>query len=205
MFDVDGESVVDRQERLVDLFHEKPTLTGELWRRLAVESSRFNLGPITRTINVPTMELQLLTWSDRNRVSFEKKGEVRLDGVDTWAIAFEEEESPTLIRGEQGEELFSRGTFWIEPGTGRVVQTVMETRDSVMHLETRMQLRYVHDERLGILVPSRMRERYVTSVMEIPNATRFVRHVTEIQGEATYSNFRRFEVDVSFSAGETPW
>ena len=66
-------------------------------------------------------------------------------------------------------------------------------------------MRYVDDERLGILVPNRMSERYVTSVIEIADATRFVRHVTEIQGEASYSNFRRFEVDVSFSAGETPW
>ena len=41
-------------------------------------------------MNVPTMTLQLVAASDQLRVQFEKDGEDRIDGIDTWEIEFEE-------------------------------------------------------------------------------------------------------------------
>jgi hypothetical protein len=207
VFEVDGEPVADRQERLVDLFRRTPEVTTALWERLVAESARFNIGHVYRNVNVPTMALQLLTWADQNRVRFEKDGEERIDGVDVWRIDFEEFAPPALIIGEGGVPIYATGRLWIEPGTGRVLRTEIKTDDPTIDLETEVTVQYVLDQRLGILVPARMSERYKYVEIWQPGRgrptsfrwePRYPRQDGEIHGEATYTNFRRFETEVSF-------
>ncbi len=202
VFEVDGAPVEDRQERLVELFRRTPEVDAELWERLVSESARFNIGTIFRNVNVPTLALQLLTWADQNRVLFEKSGESRIDGVETWEIEFEETDPPALIIGEEGRPLYATGRLWIELSTGRVLRTEMKTSDPTIDLRTEVTVRYRLDPRLAILVPARMTERYrrVTRVPRLGwRRSFFQRIVTEVHTEATYSNFRRFETEVSFT------
>ncbi|HJO38152.1 MAG: hypothetical protein QGF21_00950 [Vicinamibacterales bacterium] len=208
VFEVDGTPVEGRQERLVDLFRRTPEVDTALWERLVAESARFNIGKVYRNVNVPTMALQLLTWADQNRVRFEKDGEDRIDDIDTWRIDFEEFAPPALIIGEGGVPIYASGQLWIEPGTGRVLRTEIQTDDPTIDLETEVTVHYESDPRLGLLVPARMSERY-RYVEIVGQRTRWGtesinvrRRDGEIWGEATYSNFRRFETEVSFTVPE---
>ncbi|MAG70612.1 MAG: hypothetical protein CL471_10020 [Acidobacteria bacterium] len=204
VFEVDSTPVEDRQERLVDLFRRTPEVDAALWERLVAESARFNIGKVYGNVNVPTTALQLLTWADQNRVRFEKDGEDRIDGVDTWRIDFEEFAPPALIIGEGGVPIYATGRLWIEPGTGRVLRTEIETDDPTIELRTEATVHCEPDPRLGLLVPARMSERYRYVEFYYPQErwgrSRTARqHDGEIFCEATYSNFRRFETEVSFT------
>jgi len=82
---------------------------------------------------------------------------------------------PTLLRtGAFGDfDAPTRGTAWIEEGTGRILQTELQVGrgKSMPTMVTTFKL----DERLQVMVPVEMKT-------ENPD------------GHAVYSNFRRFEV-----------
>ncbi len=200
VIEVDGKPVEDRQQRLADLFLQTPRITEALRRRLIAESARFNIGAITRNVNVPTMALQILAASDQQRFAFRKDGEKRIDGIETWEIEFEETAGPAMIVSGQGTDLFSQGTFWIEPSSGRVVETDFRTEDETIQLEISMRVRYQPDATLGILVPARMEERYNVRLNPI-TISQLGRRSIEVNCEATYTNFRRFQVEVEIDLG----
>jgi hypothetical protein len=77
-----------------------------------------------------------------------------------------------------------KGLAWIDPRTGRVLET--ELAPQVQRgLTVRITATYAPDERLGLCVPVRMAE-----ACETQSGT--------ITGEATYTRFHRFETDVRF-------
>ena len=139
---------------------------------------------------------------------FEKDGEDRIAGVDTWRIDFEEVAPPALIVGEGGVPIYATGRLWIEPGTGRVLRTEIGTDDPTIELRTEVTVHYQRDPRLDMLVPARMSECYKYVELYYPQG-RWERSYTarehdgEIFCEATYSNFRRFETQVSFTVPKT--
>ena len=200
---VNGTPVEDRLQRLEDLFRESPIITGPLRRRLIMESARYNIGGISRNMNVPTMALQLLAASDQHRVLFTKKRDRKIDGIAVWEIEFEEHTAPALIKDGRGGNLFSYGTVWIEPTTGRVIQTEFRAKDEVAELEIQMRVKYQSDERLGILVPETMTERYKVRLRPLTFSP-FARRNLEVNCEAKYSNFRRFEVQVDIDVNVPP-
>ena len=65
-----------------------------------------------------------------------------------------------MIRDAAGQDLLSHGTFWIEPATGRVVQTDFRVEDDTIGLTIEMIVRYQANPELGMLVPATMTERY---------------------------------------------
>jgi hypothetical protein len=91
------------------------------------------------------------------------------------AVTFVETGRPTLLRtGTFGDiDVPTRGTAWIEQGTGRILQTELQIGrgKSLPTMITKFKL----DERLQVMVPVEMRTQ-------------------NPDGLATYSNFRRFEV-----------
>jgi hypothetical protein len=201
VIEVDGKEVPDRQQRLEDLFLKSPRITGQLRRRLMAESARFNIGAITRNTNVPTMALQVLSATEQPRFSFRKAGDQRIEGIDTWEIEFEETKPPTLIRGGDGKDLLGHGKVWIEPSSGRVVETDFRAEDDAVKLEIEMRVAYRPDDTLGILVPAKMTERYRVRLRPVTTRERLARRSIEVNGEATYSNFRRFLVEVTIDVG----
>jgi hypothetical protein len=179
---VDGVPVPDRAERREKFLLSSPS-AGDL-KRLADESTRFNIGGVQRNFNEPTLALIFLDPAFQPRFRFRKEGETSIDGAVVWRVAFKERRRPTFIRSPE-RDLFAAGALWIEPDTGRVRRTEIHVDDEDKHIFCEMSVDYREESRLGIWVPSAMRERYVHSRGG----------GEEIRGIATYTNFRRFEVD----------
>ena len=105
-----------------------------------------------------------------------------------WVIQYREADRDTIIRGTNDFDLPSRGRFWIEPATGRVLMTELIAEDVV--LRAMIVVGYREDASLGLLVPAEMREQYDVRGNQIR------RDASRVEGRATYSNFRRFTVTV---------
>src|SRR5690606_19239052 len=150
---------------------------------LALEQARYNIGPVMRTINVPTLALEILTSRNQERFRFRRRGSTTMNGIDLMIISFEERRRPTMIRTPEGRDLPAFGSLWIEPGTGRVIRTELRTGERRSdRIEAAITVSYVFVPRLDLLLPGTMEERYAG-----PGA--------DITCRADYSNFRRFETD----------
>jgi hypothetical protein len=126
--EVAGEPVQDRKDRLVELLTDTSGDVSEL-ARIANESARFNVGPITRNFNVPTAALFFFTPADLERFVFTRKGSKRIDGIDTWEIEFRERARPTLIRTRSGKDVPIEGSLCVKPEDGTVVRTRFKMRN----------------------------------------------------------------------------
>ena len=179
---VDGVSVRDRNDRLLKLFLGPQADAWQQAERIREESSRYNIGNVTRDINVPTFALQFLLPEYRGRSQFRLTGRERVGDQDTVVIDFNERATPTLVAGRNRENVPAHGRFWIEPLTGRVVKTQFETHPEEM--STRLAVTYRYEPKLQIWVPARMEEQH-----------RLGRSM--VDGDATYSNFRQFVVQTT--------
>jgi len=199
VFEVDGRAVRDRDERLARLFLRGDVSSAEQVEQIRAESARYNIGRIQRTMNVPVLPLSVLAPQSQPRFRFAvdqgnnnrpRIGPSTLPSTanfkvsaEGWIISFEEQRGPTLVYTTAGADIFSRGRFWIEPETGRVLMSEMITEDARVRGE--LVVSYQSEPLLGLLVPIELRERYT----EIASRS-------TITGQATYSNFRRFQVSV---------
>jgi hypothetical protein len=184
VFSVDGVPVRDRNDRLLKIFLEPGASTVARALQIREESSRYNLGSVTRDINVPTFALQILARDLRGRFAFTERGHERVGNLDAVVIEYSERAVPTIVLGQGDENAPTSGRFWILPDTGAVVRSVMETRPPGMR--TRIEVTYRYEPGLGIFVPGEMNERH-----DAPEE--------RVEARSTYSNFRRFRVDTSFT------
>jgi hypothetical protein len=188
VFAVDGRPVRDREERLSKLFLDSPAAALTDARRIADESARYNVGELERSINTPTLALQLLEPEKRSRLSLRKRGEELVEGVPTWRIDYSETKRPTVVRQPTGEDVPLSGTFWIDPQWGRIIKTLVTVSVTSrvreygrVRADGRVTVLYRPNDALGIWVPAEMKEYH-----QFPGRT--------ITCSATYSNFRRFQV-----------
>jgi hypothetical protein len=188
VLEVDGKVVPDRQARLEQLFVERRFPSDEQLARVAEASARFNIGPVRRNFNLPTMTLLVASPANAGRCSFELRGYDVIDGVRVAIVAFTETASPTLITRE-GHDWRSRGLLWLEPDSGRIRRTDLQLSDRDM--EVRMTTWFGLDERLNLMVPMRMREMY-----DYPE-----RLDAYVEATAEYTNVRRFRVQTSGGPG----
>ncbi len=188
VIEVDGRPVSDRLERLQTIFEGSMEETLELWQKLAAESARYNIGGVTRNINVPTFALRILREENRDRFEFERIDDDRVEGLDVWVLAYEERATPTLITNRQ-EDIFAHGRMWVDPVDGRIVRTEVRTYDEANELHSEIRVRYQPNDELGIWVPRDMRERYKVGR-------------ERVEGTAKYTNFERFQVTVDTSIGK---
>ncbi len=182
VLEVDGKPVKDREKRLTTLFLETPARAMAQAARIAEEGARFNLGNISRTINMPTLALMVLADMHRGRFQFTTGDVHRIAGLRARALDYSEVSGPTLIRGAGSNDLQASGTLWIEPDTGTVLRSVLRTDDG--ELDSAITVTYRLDKALELWLPEKMEEIYRS------NSER-------VEGEATYSNFRRFKVETS--------
>jgi hypothetical protein len=208
VFEVDGQPVRDRSDRLVKLFLEPSGSTNQQVRQIVFESARYNIGNLVRTINVPIVPLSVLDPVNQPRFRFERdessKNRVTIDNLvvttdlpasvnfrvstDVWVIRYREVRRQTLIHTTTGRDLPSHGRFWIEPSTGRVLLSELIAGDATV--EGQIDVSYQSQPLLGLLVPVEMRELYHVT-----------REHTTIEGTATYTNFRQFQVKVDEKLG----
>jgi VWFA-related protein len=188
VFEVDGRAIRDREDRLRKLFLESPPGTAfEAMARVQDEGSRYNLVALGKTdINVPTFALTILLDRDIRSFIFRRGREDSVDGLPLLRVDFDETARPTLVRGTDGSDVPSSGSFWIDPLTGRIVKTFLRAArdtgpDALAGLTLEATVVYRRSDTLGLWVPAEMRESY-----RLRGNT--------VEGRATYSKFRSFQV-----------
>jgi hypothetical protein len=184
---VDGGKVKEKSISFEDAFDDSPAANSKRLQEMRIESTEYNLGNVRRDINLPTFALQVLRRVEVPRFSFERVGTAKLNGLQTWKIRFRETSGQSLVVAANGAMLYSGGMLWIEPDTGRVIQTEFELDNSysVPHVKARILVTYNVGRKTQLLVPEIMTERYESTY-------------TVVECRADYSNFRPFEVDVKF-------
>jgi hypothetical protein len=107
---VNGRPVGDAERRFnVEAFRTSFEDTVTLWKQLNDESARYNIGPITRNVNVPTLPLIVLR-ADR-QVYFTHRiddASDRVDGIKAVVVAYEELDPPTLASDPKGAPIYRR-------------------------------------------------------------------------------------------------
>jgi hypothetical protein len=191
VFDVDGRPVRDRNERLMQLFVSPSASSASQAERIVKESSRYNIGNLQRTVNMPVLALVILDPDNQGRFRFKRTD--RSDPLlgratakmpaDVWIVEYQEVEKQTMIRTTNGRDLAARGRFWIEPATGHVLASELIAEDP--SIKGTIDVEYQTEPAIGLLVPVEMRERYE------------IRHDnSRVDGTATYGRFRQFQVKV---------
>lgn len=180
VFEVDGQPLRDRDQRLAKLFLKPTEDSFEQATRIQNESARYNLGNMLRTINNPVLGIVVLQADFQQRFRYTLG---KLDpkvGPSVWTIDYKEEARPSFIRGRADLDLFAHGRLWIEADTGRVMKT--EVLLEQPSLRARITTSFRFDERFGIAVPYEMQEEYKFDAG------------TRVTAVATYDRFRRFDV-----------
>jgi hypothetical protein len=197
VFEVDGSPVRERDQRLVRMFREPSSSTDEQIRRILNESARFNIGDIRRNVNTPIFPLLFLEQINQFRFKFKQttmrrpttavepdasSGAFRVS-TEVWVVAYEEKEPRTMIRTDGAKDLPSKGRFWIDPSSGRVLMSELSVDNR--SIRATIDVSYQSEPLLGLLVPIEMRERYEGK-----------RNGSLVEGRATYGRFRQFQVKV---------
>jgi hypothetical protein len=198
---IDGKPIPDSAHRLSDIFSGVVRSTSDKTarlsqaRRIAEESARYNIGTIYRTINDPTFVLEFLDARNSHRMRFSKNGEDTIGGVRVWVIKFEEVGRPTIIQTRERRDQPAQGRAWIDPSTGTIlrVEASVQPGFGAGNFIGIIDVTFSHDEKLGFAVPSRMTEKYTNRNLVVVSS-----------GEATYSNYRKFTVDVEEDVVERP-
>lgn len=206
VFEVNGTSVRDRDQRLTKLFLSPTAANVDQIRAIVEESARHNIGNIPRNINTPMLSLFFLLPTSQPRFRFKRADEGRPElGVpsamptrdaavfrvttEMWILEFKETRRPTIIRTDAGRDFPATGRFWVNPHTGAVLMSelVMQSSD----VSAVIDVSYQSEPLLGFLVPVEMRERYRA-------------HSDRIEGIATYGRFRQFQVKTAAAIGRPP-
>ncbi len=182
VFEVDGDPVRNRDERLSKLFLAPGDTSTALERanQISAASAQFNVRPMG-TVDNPLLALGFLQQPPRERFRFTDRGLDASSGVNARIVEFRETGRPTILRREGNRDIPANGRYWIEPSSGQVVRT--EVVFSALGTETSVTTTFTRDDRIGTRVPAEMRFRRTGSV-------------NEVRGLATYGSFRQFEVRI---------
>lgn len=184
---VDDVPVADRQDRLSALFAGRGGDPRQRLREITEESARYNLGHVTRTINIPTFPLLVVHPTHRERFRFSDGGRSREAEADVRRVAFREKGRPRVVRGERGRDVALRGLLVIDERTGELVRATVTPHAG--HLRSALEVSFARVAGLSRRVPVRLREWYW--VDDVPERDRYV------EGDATYDEFRRYTTEVS--------
>lgn len=200
VFEVDGDAVRDRGDRLTKLFLNSSVSARRQASDIMNESARYNIGTVERNINVPLVALMMMDPMNRSRfkcsVDSDRKGVPRgmpkspafTLAADAWVIEFEETATPTMIRGD-GQDAKSHGRIWVDPETSRVLMTELVVEAKTVRSTIRVS--YQSEPVAGLLLPIEMRETYVVR-----------KRFYTFEGSATYGNFRQFSVTTAESIAD---
>jgi hypothetical protein len=176
VFEVDGVLVRDHDQRLAKLFLDPGTIPAvDRANQIAAEGARYAMGGTNRTINNPLLALSFLQSTYRNRFRFAVRRLATDLGPNVWIVEFEEASHPTVVRGSRNSDLVSRGRYWIDADSGRVLRTEVRVKDSVISTSFAM------DDAFELALPVQMVEEFPLGI-------------GRVKGTATYGRFRRFTV-----------
>ena len=188
VFEVDRKPIRDRDQRLYKLFVDARADRDQQAQIIQLESSRYNIGPLHRTINIPIMGMLFFDRPNQPMSEFKRvsSGNVKALAAlaapaDIWTVEFKETRRGTMVRGARGRDVPSHGRAWIDSTTGRILRTEHISADTFARGE--IDVTYRTEAGLDLLVPGEMREGYVV-----------IQQNVVINGRATYSRFRQFTV-----------
>ena len=179
VLEVDGSPTTGRAD-LRTLLAKGGELRG-LISEVIARNAQYNIGQVTRNFNEPTLPLLLVDAKRVNEVQFERK-DLSFDGDIVLAtLGFTERGRPTLVRGPKGS-MPATGEIVIEADTGVVRRTTFELSQD--GFKVKLSTEYAREKTLGLWLPAVFTERYekAAQVQEV------------VVGQATYSNYRRFDV-----------
>jgi hypothetical protein len=194
VYEVDGQRVRDRGERLTQLLgHLDDAKAMEQAVAISNESARFNLNPgfVDRTINTPMTALMFLQADNQSRSSFSVDGRATVGNVACEIVSFVERQTPSLIESPHG--IAVRGRFWIEPATGAVLRSELRATAALTSGGTQVTravvtVNYAAEPTLGVWVPTTMDETY-----DVGPSGQITRGQS-LNGHAAYAGFRTFGV-----------
>lgn len=194
VFEVNGTAVRDRDDRLTQLIRDGSSSTDDAIRQILDESARYNIGDIKRNLNTPVYTLLFLEVANQPRFKWARTTDGSLATVpkesetpgafrvatEIWIVAFDEQQSGTMIRTTGNKDFPARGRFWIDPATGRVLMSELQMQNRT--IKATIDVSFQSEPLLGLLVPIEMREHYEGR-----------RTGSLIEGHATYGRFRPLE------------
>lgn len=191
VFAVNGRPVRDREARVQKLFLENPATAPRLALEIVTESARYNVGTLVRNINTPILPLDYLSPKRIGGNAFWRDGEDTVDGIRAVRLGFEETARPTMVQPDVGGRVDTpaKGIYWVDASSGRILKTQISLRAGRAEMFTTVS--YKPAQNLGLWVPAEMHEKY-TTVTE------------EIEGRATYKNFRSFSVTTETKVKDEP-
>jgi len=180
---VGGRPVRRKGPSLVELLEAQSDDASERAGLLLIESARHNLGA-PRTINLPSLPLELLHRRHQARFVVETSQADEIEGCGTVRLTLVETARPTIIQRPEGGDMPSRVVAWVEPQSGRLCRAEVRTADARLGagaFTAVVTVDFRHDAAVDLTVPARMTERF------------FIAPRSEGESEATYSNYRRFQ------------
>jgi hypothetical protein len=171
----------------------RPTSTSfEQAAEIMRESTKHNIGSVTRTINIPTLAMLFLHPDIVKRFEFKREGEEAVAGRIAWIAGYRETARPSLIKTSRGRDLPLSGRMWIDPQHGIVLKTYLEAADPEVRAQVTVNMR--EDEDIDLWVPAVMEEYYKDA-----------RESRDILGRATYDLYRRFQVETDEVVKKPPF
>jgi len=179
---VDGVPVQDRED-LRELL--RLGSYARIGRMVADRNARYNVGGIQRNFNDPMLAMVILSDRHRDRFRFKRAGVVTTAGASLVTLTFTEQDRPTLVRGADGSPVPASGVLVIEADTGRLRRSTITMKAG--SITASLTAVFDRNDPLDLWLPSTLTERYEGTV-------RGRRELVTV--ESTYTNYRKFDVDV---------
>lgn len=177
-YEVKGRKIRERDDRLLKLFTSNHKDRFEKAAEFTSAATKFNLGNVARTINIPTLAMMFLHPRVNERFEFTDGGEENFGGRILRKVIYKEVARPTLIKTTRGRDLALTGFIWIDPFTGTVIKTDLNAADPIVRCQVTVTFR--REEALDLWVPDKMEEYYKAYT-----------GLDDILATATYTNVRR--------------
>jgi hypothetical protein len=204
-FEVDGEPLRSRDTRLVDALGGPPSTAIENARRIETEGTKRHLyaDQVNRAITAPLLALMFLATENQPRSDFTFEGMKSIDGMQAGLVRFKEHARPRVLPA--ADEAAAEGRFWIQPGTGRVVQTELSMTSTGPRtygtlgrtVTAKITVRYGEPSALGVWAPIRRDEEFNVNSQTGQIAPGRASSASQtITGRVDYSDFRKLSIDV---------
>jgi VWFA-related protein len=188
--EVDGEPIRNRTDRVRELLLSGAAQRADQFRRVNLESARYNLGALRREMNLPTVTLSLLRRQNQPRFQFKRDKDDTIDGRACRVLNYREKAVPTLLGTPGGGNVFVYGRIWIDQADGRVRRTELRFERTSQGGRSYIRVDFAPLEGAPILAPALMWEWYEGG----DQLGRIGGDLTAIQGLAVYGRIRRFQV-----------
>jgi hypothetical protein len=203
-FEVDGELLRPRDTRLVDALNGSASMAMEAMKRFNVEGGPRHMGAssVNRAINAPPLALMFLARENQSRSDFTFEGMKSVDRLPAALVTFKERAQPRVLASTN--EAAAEGRFWIQPGTGRVLQTELSMKSSGRlpnsefgsTVSAKITVRYAEQASLRLWLPAKLDEAYDIQRAQQPIQGRPTGSTQTYSGHVDFSNYRKVDIDV---------